>query len=71
MIKKTEYNPSKVVERYNPEIGKLIQSMLNKDPAKRPTIDELMKNDLIVNNLWIGFKYLLKCKLISLILRQK
>ena len=64
MIKHKEYDPSKVNEQYGTGLGELINWMLNKDPGKRPKMEDLMKEKLIVDNLWLGFKYLLKCKTI-------
>jgi serine/threonine protein kinase len=62
MIKNLAYDPTRVIQNYNEELGKLILSMLNPDPEKRITLDAILKEDIIVSNLWNSYGMLLKSK---------
>lgn len=51
MYKIVEGNPPKLSEKYSRELQTLYERMLDKDPAKRPSASEVLRNEYIAQNL--------------------
>ena len=45
---------SKIPSRYSPELFTMIKICLTKDPKKRPSVDELLENDIVLSKMKAG-----------------